>query len=52
MRVVSLWVDIRGCFLRNFYRKNLQDLGLGWIYRPNELAELKINCGLSGMPNR
>lgn len=52
MRVLALWVDMRGCILRNLYRKNLQDLDLGWIYRPYEQAEWGINCGLSGMPKR
>lgn len=52
MRVVSLWVDMRGYFLRNLYRNNLQDSVLSWIYRPNELTELKVKYGLSGMPNR
>lgn len=50
--VLTLWVDVRGCILRNLYRKNLQDVHLGWLYRPNEQAESEINCGLSGMPNR
>lgn len=52
MRVVSLWVDMRGYFLRNLYRNNLQDLVLSWIYRPNELTELKVKYGFSGMPIR
>lgn len=51
MRVLALWVDMRSCILRNLYRKNLQDLNVGWIYQPNEQAESEINCGLPGMPS-
>lgn len=52
MRVLALWVDMRDCILRNLYRKNLQDLDLGWIYTPKEQAHSEINCGLSGMSSR